>query len=197
MNYRYFRFAEGPICEQANQLWAQLKAWRVEAHELGLSLGCENTFMYDTPPRLAGFSKPSSDLKHWKTLRNGNYWPKKNTKEGREILARIEALPKAIPVGLAVREYGIFTDHPCIIEGRTAVFPQIFGGEGLWFLMVPWAEYEPEKLAEYKRDREAGMRFSAEYDHAIWEAPADWHEVKRWEMEKEIEEYNAAKKVAV
>lgn len=196
MNYRYFRFTEGPVCEAANQLDDLGRAWREEVQNLTHEMGCERVYLYDDKVRLAGFSKPREGEKDWKKTRFGHYWPKKNTKGGKELLAKIATLPKCVPIGNCVRSYGIFTDFPCIIEGHTAALPQVFGGKGLWFLMVPWAEYDPQTLAEYKSEREAGNRFSAEFDHALWEAPADWQEVKRWQVEKEIDEVNAAKQEA-
>ncbi len=62
----------------------------------------------------------------------------------------------------------------------------------VWFISVPWMGRDPEKLAQHKLDRAAKTKIDRELDHLLWEVPAGWTEVKRWQIEKECEEIKAA-----
>lgn len=63
------------------------------------------------------------------------------------------------------------------------------------FVGVLWRNVSPQELAEYKSDREAKQMYSMEMDHLCWEPTAEMQEVKRWEMEKELDQLNAQLRV--
>jgi hypothetical protein len=107
-------------------------------------------------------------------------------------MARIEALPLIVHVQNALDAVGLHSGLPVLMRDRHGHWPTLTGIPrlGVLFLTVPWRDIDPAKLAEYKRKREAGTELSMEMDHLCWEPSAGMQEVKRWEVEKEIEELN-------
>ena len=56
------------------------------------------------------------------------------------------------------------------------------------------AQVEPEKIEQYKADRAAGKFSSRDLDAILWEPTADMIEVKKWEVDRHIDEWNESVK---
>lgn len=61
-----------------------------------------------------------------------------------------------------------------------------------WFASVPWRDEDPQVLAEYITERDAGTRGHGELDHLLWVPPPEWVEIKEWELKKAMAEAKSA-----
>lgn len=196
MNFynRYFRVTSGPIMDRAIELEAANAEARNAIAAFCKEIGAEDSLSY-SDGRRAGFRfLTTPDQTVWKRPNSfGAYWPRKNTAAGRDMLARIEALPRIVHIKNAIEAVGLLADIPVMISARRGYCATLTGIPrlGVLFLRVPWRDIDPAKLAEYKDNRAAGTEFSMEMDHLCWEPSDGMQEVKRWEVEKEIEKLNA------
>lgn len=191
---RYFRVTHGPIMDKAIEIEAAnvkaRKAVRDFCHEIGA------TDLYShRDGRHAGFRFPSTpDQSVWKQPDSfGSYWPRKNSAAGREMLSRIEALPRIVDIAKALAVVGLEPHVPLLISDRYGYSATLTGRTslGVLFVGVPWRDVEPLELEDYKASREAGTCWSIEKDHLLWKPTTEMQEMKRWEVEMEIEELNA------
>jgi len=191
---RYFRVTSGPIMDRAIELEAANAEARKVLAAFCKEIGAEDLLSY-SDGRRAGFRiRSMPDPAVWRWINSlGAYWPRKNTAAGRDMLARIEALPTIVHIKNAIEAVGLHAGLPVLISNRCGHSATLTGIPrlGVLFLGVPWRDIDPAKLAEYKRNRAAGTEFSTAMDHLCWEPSAELQEVKRWEVEKEIEELNA------
>jgi len=190
---RYFRVTEGPLVEKAREI----RASNVESRKAVLAfcneIGAENA-MGRKDGQLTGFKFSSTpDQQAWKSQdKFGAYWPRKNTAAGREILKRIEDLPKVQHIEVALSEIGLSADCPVLIEARAGYCATLCGSPegGVLFVGVPWRDVSADELAEYRSQKDAGTRFSVEMEHLCWMPSEHMKEVKRWQVEQEIDELN-------
>jgi len=195
---RYFRVTSGPLMNKA----AELEAANAEARKALIAfckeIGADDA-MTHRDGRWAGFSfSKTPDQKVWKQPNSfGAYWPRKNTAGGCEMLSRIKALPRIVPVAFALEVVGLYPDFPTLISDRRCHFNTMTGGSsvGVVFVSVPWRDTAPGEIEDYKRNREAGTHMSCELDHLCWSPTADMVELKRWEVEREIDELNARRQL--
>ena len=195
--YRYFRVTTGPLVEvgraltqRRHEAFVAMRAFRDEigaSSVVSFSNGDVAGFEFDSPP----------DDNLWRqTTAHGYFKPKSNTKAGKALKARIEALPKMPSLSLALSEVGLCNNFPSLIDGHKAYSSVAFGApeRGVIFVKVPWRDADPKELAEYKQQRESATRtrWSCELDHLLWTPTVDMIEVKEWEVLREIDEINAA-----
>lgn len=191
---RYFRVTSGPIMDRAVEIVAANAEARKAVAAFCEEIGATESLSYKDGRR-AGFKFPSTpDQSVWKQPNSfGAHMPRKNSAAGREMLARIEALPRILHIANAIEAAGLCCDAPLLISDRCGHFATITGHPslGVLFIGVPWSDIDPKELDAYKAKREAGERWSIEMDHLCWTPSADMRELKRWEVEKEIDELNA------
>lgn len=193
---RYFRVTGGPLMAAARSIEQEKReAFDIcDALRKELSADSFNTYK---DGRFAGFGfKQFPDPSVWKQPDQfGLYWPRKNTVRGKEIMKRIEALPKLRGLEYSLEAVGLAPHVPALIDGNVWYAPTAFGAPalGVMFVRVPWRDEKPEKLAAYKSQRDSDKRthFCIELDLLTWEPPAEFAEVKEWEVQKEIEELKA------
>lgn len=191
---RYFRITSGPVLEKAREI----EAANLKAMEAVLSfcneIGAENCFSRRDGV-LTGFKFAGTpDQQVWKQPDSfGNYWPRKNSAQGREMLDRIRQLPRLRNITEALKAVGLLIEGPVLISGRNGHACGISGNGtlGVYFVSVPWRDVAQEDLAKYQQEKADGTHWSIVMDHLLWKPTADMVEVKRWEAEKEIEELNA------
>lgn len=196
--YRYFRVTSGPLMNKARELDATNVEARNALTNFFNEIGADNALSYNDG-RLAGFRfAKTPDQSVWKQPNSfGAYWPRKNTAAGRDMLARIEKLPRIVHIMNALEAVGLYAHSPMLIGDRCGYTATLTGlpSTGVLFVGVPWRNVSPQELAEYKSDREAKRMYSMEMDHLCWEPTAEMQEVKRWEMEKELDQLNAQLRV--
>lgn len=192
---RYFRVTAGPLMDKARELEAGQAAVREEILSFCTEIGAENAMSY-RDGRWAGFKfAQNPDQNVWKNPNSfGYYWPRKNTASGREMLKRIEALPCAKHIQSAIEAIGLVEGFPVLIDARNGHCATMTGSPklGVLFIGVPWRDVSPEEMERYRRDNDAGRHYSAEMEHLAWQPTPDMVEIKRWQLDKEIDELNAS-----
>lgn len=193
---RYFRVTSGTLLQAIEQIESQRKSSLMEIKKLQEELEATDTAV-TREGSIYGFKFQGSepDPKIWKMIKQGGYFfPKKNTNKGKEIAKKIKSISKYPDHNQALEDVGLVPNFPALIDFSTGVgiSSQVFGSYelGVWFVSVPWQDEAPEVLSKYQEDRAKGTRMSCALDHLLWEPPSEFVEVKRWEMEKEIEELN-------
>lgn len=193
---RYFRITEGPVVDEINRLQEiRFAAAKVFA-ALGDKYKSKSVNTYESSGRFAGFTfdeKPDEAV--FRLLKKHRLWVPRKIGPGKEIWAEINALPQPAPIGDALLLVGLTANLPTLTDNGRWYAPCIWGfgkPRSIWFVSVPWKDVDPAELAQYKLDKAAGTHFNRDLDHLNWEAPADWTEVKNWQIEKEAEELRAA-----
>jgi hypothetical protein len=194
---RYFRLTEGPVVAEIDRLFElRIAAGKLYA-ELAVKYGATRSNNYDHNGAFAGFSfTDSPDKDVYRLDKKTRLWvPRKNTPAGKAIWAEIKTLPTPAPIEHAIRLAGLEPGLPMLTDAGRWYAPTMWGygaPRNIWFISVPWKDVDPEKLSAYKAEKAAGKCFDRDLDALLWEAPAGWTEVKRWEIEKESEEIDAA-----
>lgn len=171
---RYYRVDSGALPAAAKALHEQREAARLEISALLTALGASGFYSSNLDGRVNGIEfghRPDDTL--WKISR-GSYWPKLSTATGKRLAGRLEVLPKFPPMTSALACAGIRHDFPMLLGEGKCWFATLTGcpDRGIWFVTIPTLAPEGEP----------GQRFTP---------PAEWVEVKRWQVEREIEEINA------
>lgn len=193
---RYFRITAGPVVDEINRL----HDLRVAAGALYMALaekhGALTANNYDHSGSFAGFTfKETPDKSTYRKLLKHGLWVPRKTGPGKAIWAEIDAIEAPKPIDKALLLVDLYPGAPSLMEGGRWYAPTVWGfykPVNIWFVSVPWKDVDPAELAQYKLDRAAGKRRDSCLDHLLWEAPADWTEVKGWQIEKESEEINEA-----
>ena len=89
---RYFRVTQGPLIEAVREGQKINDAAYEEYNKIGAEFGAKTGY-YAIDNRLTGFmfdKAPSVEI--FKKLKGGGYFPKKNSKIGKELVKRIEAV---------------------------------------------------------------------------------------------------------
>lgn len=195
---RFFEIKDAATLARINELRDKRSAYNKQALDFTAEIGAETA--YTRSERISGFDfKSEPDLKVWKEGRDG-WVPRLNTKGGKAMQARIDDLNKRHepePLDNALTIAGLNPGFPVLLEQRNGrgVGYRVgicgFPGEAArWFAGVPWRDKDPAKLAEYKTQREGERHhWSSELDHLLWTPPAEWVEVKEWEVQKALDEY--------
>lgn len=191
---RYFRITSGPLLDRAREIDAANETASKAAMAFAAEIGAKNMYSY-RDGTVSGFEfDKTPDQAIWKQPNSfGHYMPRKNTAGGKEIIGRIEKMPRIIGIGEALKTIGLYDSFPVMICSGKGHISTLTGTTklGVMFVSIPWRDIDPEEIAQYKRDNAAGIHSSAELEHLCWTPTPEMQEIKRWEMEKEIEELNA------
>lgn len=196
---RYFRFTEGPVADEIDRLQDQRIAAGKLFQAVADKYGAASVNTWDGSGGFAGFTfKETPDQDVYRFLKKHRLWvPRKNVPAGKAMWAEINALPAPRPVTDALELVGLTANVPAMFDGGKWYAPVLWGfgkPTSVWFVSVPWKDTDPAEMDQYKLDRADGGRCDSNLEHLQWEAPANWTEVKHWQVEKEAEEINAAKK---
>lgn len=194
IHQRYFRVTSGPLLDKVREIEANNDRNRTAVLDFAKDIGAVNAFSY-RDGTFSGFEfKTTPDQAIWKQPNSfGHYMPRKNTLGGKAMIKRIQEIPRLLGIGKALEVVGLYDGFPVMFgEGRGYISTLCGSGRlGVLFVSTPWKEIDPEELAQYKRDNAAGVHCSAELEHLCWSPTPEMQEIKRWELEKEIEELNA------
>lgn len=195
--HRYFRVTTGPLIEAGRALMQRRREAFVVIKAFCAEIGATDAHTYQSG-NIAGFDfNIPPDPRVWASpTKSGVYRPRANTKAGRELKARVDALPTAPNLTTSISEVGLCNNFPALIHGGMGYSSVAFGApeRGVMFVKVPWRDIDPQELAEYKQQRasDSPTRYSNSLDHLLWTPTADMIEVKEWEVLREVEEINAA-----
>lgn len=191
---RIFRATEGPLIEaikEANEINAKAHSeYRVILEEIGASLK-----YYVADGRMCGIifdTDPDEKLFRSRGYNMG-WWPKKNCKAGKELCARIKAV-KTIDVQSTLKAVGLVGGcHVLFREGYAhkntlVVIPET---PPVAYVSVPWWDVDPEKLEAYKARHADGKEYDHNYEFIQWEPTPEMTEVKKWEFERHVDEWNS------
>ncbi|WP_234085354.1 hypothetical protein [Azonexus sp. R2A61] len=191
---RYFRVTAGPLMDKVREINAANDANRKTVLAFVDEIGAKNVYTYKDGT-VSGFEfDKTPDQGVWKQPNSfGNYMPRKNTASGKVMLTRIQKLPRLLCISNALEVIGLHGDVPVLIGGGIGYRSTLTGSTklGVMFVGVPWRDIDPAELAEYQQEHAKGTWFSTEMEHLCWIPSPDMQEIKRWEMEKEIDELNA------
>ena len=193
---RYFRITEGPVVDEIARLIELRSAAGKLYKELGDKYGASQVNNYERNGQFAGFFfKERPDTTVYRLIQKHRMWVPRRRGPGAEIWKEIESLPCPEPIENALKLVELTPGIPCLTHGNRWYAPTVWGYSAptpIWYISVPWKDVDPEKLEQYKIDRAAKTTFDRSLDHLLWEVPAGWTEVKRWQIEKEAEEIDAA-----
>jgi hypothetical protein len=193
---RYFRITAGPVVDEIDRLFElRIAAGKLYA-ELAVKYGATGSSNYDRTGTFAGFTFATPpDQSVYRLEKKTRLWVPRKRGRGEAIWSDIKALPAPSPIEHALRLANLEPGLPMLTDAGRWYAPTLWGfgaPRNVWFVSVPWKDVDPEKLAEYKAAKATGSSFYRNLDALTWEAPADWTEVKSWQIEKESEEINEA-----
>ncbi len=187
---RYFKVAKGPLVDavvHARQV--NKEAWE-KYQEILSDIGAKPGYYQTRNCLVAVVFEKEPDRYLYK--RSGKGWyPKRNIKEGRALHERFAAV-KTIDEQKCLKEVGL-TDNPTIFGSNRAHCPSLTiipSDTPVLFVLVPWYDEDPEKLARYVKDREKGSHYNGTLDAVLWCPTKDMLEVKEWEYLRSIDEWN-------
>lgn len=187
--WRFFRVTTGPLMDELRAISERRQAAREAISEF-----CKDVGAKDAKAGMGGVAAfefgERPDLAVWRETHHG-WWPRRNTKAGREMLKRVKRLPKYEDLDTALKVVGLHPGFPVLLEGRYGYYATLWGTfdeGGVVFVKVPWRDIAAEKMAEYKQMREAGKGFNCSMDHLMWEPPPELVEIREWEALKETQE---------
>lgn len=183
---RYFEFKTGALLNALVDATRQNDASLAEIKIIQQEIGAKSqyvarsqafaAFLFDTPPEPKLFRKL-----------HGGFYPKKGT----PLHARVSALT-FVDTSTCLEAVGL-PNAPTLFGDSKVYFPQciLLPWEApVAYLCVPWYDEDPSVLEEYKADRSDGKRYSSNYDSLLWTPPEEGVEIKSWQFEKAIDEWN-------
>ena len=190
---RYFRITQGPMVDEIDRLFELRIAAGKLYDELAVKHGATGSKNYDRAGTFAGFTfatAPDQDI--YRRDKKTRLWvPRKNTPAGKAIWADIKSLPTPAPIEHALRLVDLEPGLPMLTDAGKWYAPTLWGygaPRNIWFVSVPWKDVDSDELEQYRTIKAAKTGFDRDLDALLWEAPADWTEVKRWQVEKEADE---------
>jgi len=171
------------------------------------SEGCSD--MYGTSPATYQFdfkSMADVDQRKWTQVKrrtNPRGWeilfrPKRNTPEGKELLARVKALPNCPSIESAINIVpGLRHRSPMFFDGSYGYYAFIrhySHRTGLLVVSVPSPEVDAKKLSAYAKQAASSKRTRWDdcMDAALWSPPEWLSQVKEWEALRAIEQDRGA-----
>lgn len=187
---RYFKATEGGLLVAVKKSRAVNDKANAEYSKILDDLGAKSVY-YQNHNRLVAMQFDEPDTALYKRVKCGGWYPKLNNKHGRKINERILSVETS-PTSGCLKEVGL-SDSPTIFDGGRCYFPTItvIPAEQMTVIIgVPWYDEDPGKIAEYVKDREAGTCGSGNLDAVLWEPAGYLAEIKEWEVQKIISDYN-------
>jgi hypothetical protein len=185
---RYFRVTEGPIVEDAKEVLSVNKKAQEEYSAILEEIGACSTQWWQRGNRLVGIKFDHSPGNNYKKI-NPGWYPKKNTKAGRELCKRLESI-ETREERFCLRSTKLGTLIPVLFGGGKAygvAHVIIPSDPPVVYVSVPWYDEDPGVLSAYKNDKN---HISANLDHLLWEPTEHMRECKEWEYKRAIEEWN-------
>lgn len=191
MDFRFFKVTAGPLMDELHRIHQSRQTAYAALKKFAKEMGASGVMTADRRGFCGLAFDPPPDPAVWKKVSDNCYWPKRNTKAGRELHKRMRALPVMESHSRALRVVGLDGGgFPVLLEGRYGYCNTLFGNivDGPVFIRVPWRHVSDQELAEYRREREAGTRWCASLSHLSWQPHESMAEVKEWEVLRYLDE---------
>ncbi len=188
---RYFKITEGSLIGEVNRIRAVDKKASEEYKVILEDIGAKATYYQRNSKLVAVTFSGKVDTGIYKKVSPG-WYPKQNNKTGKEIHQRFKKVVTE-DVDNALEMIGITGSLFLIMDGRqaySATITTIPSDPIACLITVPWKDIDPEELKQYKLDRDEGVRGDMSMDHLCWEPTPEMNEIKSWEAEKIIDEWN-------
>lgn len=194
---RYFKVTSGPVVAAAIENVQFNKCARDEYSRILKDIGANENQFYQQDDVIVGIifdTKPDGGV--YKRVCSGKaWWPKQNCKEGKLLFKRfrdVEIKGPNEPLKHANLPYGNFS--PIMFgDGKAWSAVMLFlpwGGNETVIISVPWMDENPDILSDYVSKKDKGTHFNSNLDHLLWKPTPEMVEIKLWQYEKEIDDWN-------
>ncbi len=187
---RYFAIKDAATIETIEAIMDEKIAYGKAINEIGKEVGAKQAWQ-TTEGSFYGFDfEETPDRSLWKQTRHKDAWkPKLSSRAGKALSKRIGDIPKPRMAEDALEPHGLrggFSGG--MFVGTKVLLVTIAGSsEKGWFVSLPWQDRNPAEIEQYKKDREQKKQFDSTLDHLCWTPPAEWEEVKEWQVLKALD----------
>lgn len=187
---RYFKIETGPVIEAVKEIEQINNVAHEEYTKILKKIGAEDGYYHRGRRLVSIIFKDAPDSALYRKNDSG-WYPKKNCKEGKALAKRIESIKTKSPKE-ALHVLGLSSTPSLFGGGRayyntTTVIPDT---PPIAYISVPWYDEDPEVMRQYQKDKAAGKHMCVNYDSILWRPTADMVEVKKWEVDRAIDEWN-------
>lgn len=187
---RYFRVTKGKLITAYNDAQKINKAAYKAYQEILSDIGAKPEYYQYEKKMVCFVFENQPDTKIYKR-RDQGWYPKRNNKIGKELAIRIEAVvTKNVQSTLEV--VGL-THLPTITGNGKCYWPSLTvvpESKPVLYVSIPWYDVDPEKMEQYKIDHDGDQ----DLESLQWKPTEDMEEVKGWEVDKHIYEWNTSVK---
>ena len=187
---RYFRVTEGSLVDAVKESVNVNEKAREQYSLLLSEIGAKKEY-YQFNDKLVGILFDKEPDKYlYKKVKNG-WLPKRNNKEAKAINEKFKAV-NTVDINDCLNKVGL-SNSPAMFDSGKCYYPVLIfipSEPIVVFVSVPWYDESPDKLAEYKKEKEKGIHMDRNLDFLSWEPSEDMKTIKEWEYRKEIEEWN-------
>ena len=187
---KYFKVESGPLFDAVNEARAINAAANEKYKELLEKVGATQQY-YQVGNQLTAMTfneEPDNTL--FKRIKrcNGGWYPKKNSKKAKAIADEFEAVNTVDEQDcLSVVGVGGFARIFCASRAHRSTLTVIPSDPIVVFVSVPWYDIDPKELEEYKANENYR---SQNIDAIMWEAPVEMVPIKKWEIDRAVDEWN-------
>lgn len=185
---RYFRVTEGPLIDAMKDAIEINNRAKREYVNILHKIGAERQYYHIDNRLVAVQFKDEPDRYLYKKCKHGGWYPKRNTKEGKTLHERFKSV-KTEADSECLKLVNL-SSSPTLAGAGRCYFPTITvlpSEDMVIFISVPWYDEDPDVLAEYVKDKN---HMDRNYDAILWKPSEEMVEIKRWEVEKEIDQWN-------
>ena len=191
MKRRYFKVES----DKANQLLEEHNNKRSEIEnklrELKKDVGAEDVYKNSFGHIIGVSFKDEPDtVKLYKKVEHGLYYPRKNTAEGRELAKKFESIG-SVPFVEKCGILELFNANKSLMSGMTlySTSVHVIPNQAI-YISMPWCDVPLEELQRRKEKGQTDTALNSDIDAAAWVKPVELVEVKEWELQKVVDEYN-------
>ena len=191
---RFFKITDGPVIDHINEA-AKVNDDAHEQYKIILDeVGAKHTYYHRGRKMTAMMFESEPDRNLFKKSGQG-WWPKKNSKTGKDLNERLDAIVTKDP-NEALKLIGL-DNNPCVFSGSKCYWPTLIvipEAKPVVYVTLPWFDADPKEVEQYRQDRDTGICVSRNLDHILWAPSKDMEEIKNWQMDRHLDEWNESVK---
>lgn len=191
---RYFRVERGPLVDAVKEA----REINNKAHDEHVSILKEigaKTKYYQRDGRLVAVifdNEPNRNL--YKKVGNcpDGHFPKKNSKQGKALAKRLTEI-KTKPEIDCLSVVGLIGRFKFVSASKAYgdTIVTIPSDPIVVYVSVPWHDVDPEKIEAYVAEKQQSKgRYDRDLEAVMWTPPKEFIEIKSWEVDKAIDEWN-------
>lgn len=192
---RYFKVESGPLIDAVAEAQKTNTKARSDYEKILADIpGAKASQWYQDEGRLVGIIfEETPDRYLFKKACNGKAWmPKKNTKQAKAIAEKFAEV-KTVNIPDLLKLVGLGRIFWLCRGGRvySCGLTDIPSEPPVVYISVPWYDEDPKVVEEYKAKENC---HNSELDAILWEPTLDMKEVKKWEVDRDIDQWNESVK---